>query len=144
MQLSCLADDVTGEVLGDALEQLHAEGAVDAFAVPAVAKKGRPAYEVVVLAQATKQQAMAASLLRLLGGLGLRIQPIERHRLARRIDSRESPWGPWRVKQSSDVEGGQAWHEKPEFADVQRLAQESGLSPREVLLRTYPPRPAKP
>lgn len=143
VQLSCLADDVTGEVLGDALDQLHAEGAIDAFAVPAVAKKGRPAYEVVVLAQATEQQAMAASLLRLLGGLGLRIQAIERHRLARRMDSRESPWGPWRVKQSSAEEGGQVWHEKPEFADVQRLAEETGLSPREVLLRTYPPRSAK-
>lgn len=143
VQLRCLADDVTGEVLGDALEQLHAAGAVDAFAIPAVAKKGRPAYEVVVLAEAAKQQEMAAKLLRLLGGLGLRIEPLQRQRVPRRVETRESPWGPWQIKQGLDQEEGPAWHEKPEFADVQRLATESGLSPREVLLQLHPAPDAK-
>jgi len=144
VQLSCLADDVSGEVLGDALATLHEAGAVDAFALPAVAKKGRPAYEVVVFAEAVEQQRLAALLLRLLGGLGLRIEAISRQRLPRRVQPRQTPWGPLDYKQQAATGDLEAWSEKPEFAELRRLAEEAGLTPREMLLRLHPELPLRP
>ena len=56
-------DDVSGEVIGEALAQFMAAGARDASATPILMKKGRPGYLVTVIAP----PATAASLARLDG-----------------------------------------------------------------------------
>jgi uncharacterized protein (TIGR00299 family) protein len=139
VQLRCLCDDLGGELLGDALEALHAAGAVDAFALPATAKKGRPAFEVVVLAEASDQQRLAAELLRRTGSLGLRIESVQRERLPRRVRPRETPWGPLDYKEPQGEDDPEAWSGKPEFEQLRRLAEAEGLSPREMLLKLHPP-----
>ncbi|MCS5682806.1 MAG: nickel pincer cofactor biosynthesis protein LarC, partial [Acidimicrobiales bacterium] len=50
VELSTNLDDVTGEVLGDAIAQLMDAGALDAWVTPIVMKKGRPAHTLSVLA----------------------------------------------------------------------------------------------
>ena len=140
VELCSLVDDQSGEVLGHALEQLHAEGAVDAYAVAAVAKKNRPAFEVVVLCDAERQQEFEDRCFRLLGTLGMRVRPVQRSRRPRTAEERDTPLGPLSMKVRLD--GAEAESTKPEFADLVRLAESLGLTPREALdrLQASPPR----
>ena len=131
LELRALVDDQSGEVVGAALEELHAAGAVEAFALPALAKKGRPAFEVVVLAPAGERAAFEERMFRLLGTLGLRVTPAQRTRRPRRVVEAETALGPLPFKERLDPD--RARRLKPEFEALRRRAAELGLTPREAL-----------
>ncbi|HJM40382.1 MAG TPA: nickel pincer cofactor biosynthesis protein LarC [Planctomycetota bacterium] len=129
VELRTLVDDATGEEVGAALTALHAGGAVEAFAQAALAKKGRPAFEMVVLAQPEDQENMEELLFRHLGTLGIRTQFSSRRRLPRQVEIRDSVLGelPFKVRQAPGGEGS-----KPEFEALCARAEELGLTPREA------------
>ncbi len=60
--LEANVDDVTGEVLAHTVEVLMGAGALDAWLVPVLGKKGRPAHVVSVLAEPDKLAALARAL----------------------------------------------------------------------------------
>lgn len=128
VELRALVDDRSGEEIGAALEALHAAGAVDAFALAAVAKKNRPAFEVVVLAGADQQEALRSLCYRHLGTLGLRVSPLRRSRLPRTSEERETALGRLPFKRRETVDGPQR---KPEFDVLRVRAAAAGLTPRE-------------
>ncbi len=132
VEMRALVDDQPGEVIGAALEALHAAGAVDAFATAAVAKKNRPAFEIVVLADCERQEAIRELCFRLLGTLGLRVAPVRRSRVPRVVVERETALGtlPFKVR---ETETGAA--AKPEFDALRVRAAQQGLTPREGLAR---------
>jgi uncharacterized protein (DUF111 family) len=57
-------DDVSGEVIGEALARFIAAGARDASATPIVMKKGRPGYLVTVIALPETSTALARLMAR--------------------------------------------------------------------------------
>ena len=57
--LEANVDDVTGEVLAHTVETLMGAGALDAWLVPVLAKKGRPAHVVSVLAEPERAAGLA-------------------------------------------------------------------------------------
>jgi len=136
VELRMLVDDQTGEQIGAALEALHAAGAVEAYAVAAVAKKNRPAFEVVVLAPAAEQERLRSLCFRLLGTLGLRLAPIRRSRIPRAVEERATALGDLPFKLRATAEGTQA---KPEFDALRARAAQLGLTPREAAERLAPP-----
>ncbi len=71
-QLSTNVDDVTGEALAHALAELIDAGALDAWVVPIVMKKGRPAHAVEVLCEPQRAPQLTAQLMALTGTLGVR------------------------------------------------------------------------
>lgn len=129
VELRALVDDQSGEVIGAALEALHAAGAVEAYAVAAVAKKNRPAFEVVVLAPESEQDRMRALCFRLLGTLGLRVAPIRRSRIPRGVEDQDTALGrlpfKWRETDGAALA-------KPEFDALRIRATQLGLTPREA------------
>ena len=131
VELRCLVDDLSGELIGDALEQLRAAGALEAYAVAAMGKKSRPAFEVVVLCEVPRQQEFEDLCFRLLGTLGLRVAPLHRRTLEREegVDARHG----LSVKQRTLPDGGHAG--KIEFEDLRARAEVEGLTPRELLMR---------
>lgn len=129
VELRALVDDRSGEEIGAALDALHAAGATDAFAVAAVAKKHRPAFEVVVLADAARQEEFRALCFRHLGTLGLRVAPLRRSRLPRAVEERETPLGRLPFKRRETADGPRA---KPEFDPLRTRAAAAGLTPREA------------
>ena len=133
VELRTLIDDQTGEVIGHALERLHAEGAIDAFAVAATGKRNRPAFEVVVLCDAERQAVFESLCFRLLSTLGLPARALRRSRVRRGSEVRDTPLGPLLFKVHEDEAGGR-WA-KPEFAALELLAGTLGLTPREALER---------
>ena len=77
-------DDVSGEVIGEALARFIAAGARDASATPIVMKKGRPGYLVTVIALPETSTGLARLMARELGTLGVRRIPVVHRFVAER------------------------------------------------------------
>ena len=72
VELSCNLDDMTGEDIGFAMEQLLAAGAADVFTSPISMKKNRPGCLLTVLCQENRREEMVALLFRHTTTLGIR------------------------------------------------------------------------
>lgn len=77
-------DDLSGEVLGHLVPALIEAGALDAWLVPAIGKKGRPAHVVTALTAPANIGSVTSALLRQSGTLGLRRHSVLRTALERR------------------------------------------------------------
>jgi uncharacterized protein (DUF111 family) len=77
-------DDVSGEVIGEALARFMAAGARDASATPVIMKKGRPGYLVTVIALPETSAGLARLMARELGTLGVRRIPVVHRFIAER------------------------------------------------------------
>src|SRR5256712_11195462 len=128
-------DDVTGEVIGHAVERLLSEGARDVTLTPVYMKKNRPGSRVSVIVDETESERFAGLLMEETGTLSVREIPIRRH-----ISNREEAIIPiaikgreyrLRVKRAFDTEG-KLLREKPEFEDLKRISKETGQSLRDV------------
>ncbi|MGB0952617.1 MAG: LarC family nickel insertion protein [Planctomycetota bacterium] len=131
VELRSLIDDQSGEVIGHALEQLRQEGAVEAYAMPATTKKGRPAFEVVVQVAGSRQAEFEQRMFRLLGTLGLRVSLMQRSRRPREV--REDGAGGLAWKMAAEEHDGALVDLKPEFDRLAEVAEGQGKTPREVL-----------
>jgi uncharacterized protein (TIGR00299 family) protein len=123
--LEANVDDVTGEVLGHTIGALMHAGALDAWLVPVVAKKGRPANIVSVLAEPGAVARLATVLTQETGTLGFREHFVARSALARQL--LEVEVGGERVR----VKAG-PYQLKAEHDDCARAATRLGLTLREV------------
>ena len=114
-------DHISGEAAGFAVDQLLAEGALDAWLAPILMKKGRPAYVLSALAPAAEAAHFAERVVTLTGSLGVRATQIERFVADRDVVTVETLYGPVRFK----VGGGAS---RPEADDVARIAREQQTS----------------
>lgn len=119
-------DDATGEVVAHAIAMLLAAGAHDAWATPIVMKKGRPAFTVHALCDASRSAEVAAVLVRETGTLGLRGSTLVRWPQQRHDGEVLVDGHPVRVKRSA----GRA---KVEHDDAAAVARATGRPLRDVL-----------
>jgi hypothetical protein len=122
-------DDVSGELIGYAIDKLWQAGALDVVTTPVQMKKNRPGVTLSVLCQPSQCDALEAILFRETTTLGVRRQPVWRHTLRRETRRVETAWGP--------IEGMLAWlngepHFSPEFESCRRLAEQHGLALKAV------------
>src|SRR5690606_23629343 len=122
-------DDVTGELVGHVLARLLEQGALDAWAVPATMKKGRPGLVLSVITEARHAGRLSEILLRETPSLGVRQSLVSRVELPRRIVEVETRWGTVPVK----VSGEPPFRVKPELDACIRIAREQSLALQEVL-----------
>ncbi len=99
VELRCNLDDTTGEVVAYVIERLLKAGALDAWAVPLVMKKGRPGTQLACLSSPTMIGELAQLILRETPTLGVRWERMERLAAQRRWVSVDTPWGQVRLKQ---------------------------------------------
>jgi len=122
-------DDVSGEVLGHALERLLQEGARDVSVIPMFTKKSRPGQIVKVIVDAWDVERLSRVLVEETGTLGVRAMPCERLVLQREIVPLQIELGGVKhivnVKVSRDM-GGKVVAVKPEYEDVKKLAEKAG------------------
>ena len=128
-------DDVTGEVIGHAVERLFSEGARDVTLTPVYMKKNRPGSMISVIVDETESERFAGLLMEETGTLGVREIPIRRHISNRKeavipvtIKGREYQL---KVKRAFGPDG-KLLREKPEYEDLKRISKASGQSLREV------------
>ena len=135
VELRCNVDDMTGEAVGFALEQLMAGGALDAFTVPIGMKKSRPGVLITVLCREEQKESMVRLILKHTTTLGIREFPCQRYTLSRSVETVDTPYGPVRKKVSS---GYGIRREKYEYEDLAKIAREQDCSIAEVLAKICP------
>jgi pyridinium-3,5-bisthiocarboxylic acid mononucleotide nickel chelatase len=123
-------DDATGQTIAFAIARLLAAGALDAFALPIVMKKGRPGQLLTVLCAREAVPALEDVLFGETTTFGIRQFECLRHKLAREHVSVQTRFGPIRVKVGRrGTQVVQAW---PEFEDCAAAAHEKGVPLRTV------------
>jgi uncharacterized protein (TIGR00299 family) protein len=124
-------DDATGQILARAIEAALESGALDAWATPIVAKKGRPAHLLSALVDPADVDAVRARILAETPTLGLRTIACERNVLDREWHEVATPWGNVRVKVGRDR--GVIVNVSPEHDDCLALARHHGVPLKRVL-----------
>ena len=128
-KLECNLDDMTGEDIGFAMEQLFAAGALDVYTQPIGMKKSRPGILLTVICPVSEADRFAGLVMKHTSTLGIRRQDLERYVLDRKIETVSTPYGEIRVKQASGMGVEKA---KPEFEDIAAIARERNESLRAV------------
>lgn len=123
-------DDLPGEVVGYATQQLLAAGALDAFVTPVLMKKNRPGVVVTVLCGEELIPTMEEILFRETTTLGVRRYAVSRHKLNRKPTTVQTRFG--------EIKGKLGWLDgrpptfSPEYDDCVRVASAHDAPLREV------------
>ncbi len=118
-------DDLPPQNVAFAADRLLEAGALDAFLVPIVMKKGRPGQLLTVLCRPGDVARLERVMFRETSTLGIRRHDCARHKLARTHERIETAYGPIRVKlgrQGDAVQ--QVW---PEYEDCAAAAREHNV-----------------
>ena len=128
-------DDVSGEVIGRAVERLMEAGARDVSITPLFMKKNRPGQLISVITDKAKSERLAELLMEETGTLGVREMPVSRH-ISRRSSGTlelEVVGRKFQVKvKRALTTTGHAQGGKVEYEDLRRISNETGLSLREL------------
>lgn len=124
-------DDMSAELFPFVIERALAEGALDAFVIPTVGKKGRPAHQLTVLCPSDLKDKLTSLLFRETTTLGIRFRNQERTTADRDWMEVEIPWGRVRVKRARFR--GEIANLAPEFEDCRKLADSTGVPLIDIL-----------
>ena len=128
-KLECNLDDMTGEDIGFAAEQLFKAGARDVYTQAIGMKKSRPGVLLSVICLPEDADRLAAVMMKHTTTLGIRRQDMSRYALNRSIETLKTSYGPVRVKNAS---GMGVQRRKAEYDDLAALAEQYGLSLNEL------------
>lgn len=123
-------DDLSPELVPDAVAACFAAGALDVWTTPAHMKKGRPGFVLSVLARPLDEQAVARAVLEQTSALGLRVSRLGRYELEREERSIELEGGSVRVKIGRL--DGRVVNVAPEHDDCAELAARTGRPVKSV------------
>jgi len=128
-------DDLTGEILSHAVQELIEAGAKDAWVTFGLFKKNRPGHILHVLCNPQDTVKLSRIMIEETGTLGVRQQFWQRVTLSREVQSVSVQISgkafEVRVKVARDSIGNIV-RVKPEFDDIRKIAKEVGLSARRV------------
>ena len=125
VRLSTDIDDMDGESLAAAAEELRALGALDVVLVPTLMKKGRPGVQVEVLCSAGKADALEGALFAHTSAIGVRRTLVERHALPR--EERTVRVLDHDVRAKFVVTPAGECRGKAEFDDLMQVSRSSGV-----------------
>ncbi|MDG6996012.1 MAG: DUF111 family protein [Nitrososphaerota archaeon] len=127
-------DDVSGEILGHAIDRLMAEGAYDATVTPYLGKKGRIGHTVRALCSHDSVDKFAQILVQETGTLGVKTLEYTRLIVPRKIVS--VPFEIGRYKGSVNVKIAEIngrLRIKPETSEAKQISDSQKIPLREVL-----------
>jgi pyridinium-3,5-bisthiocarboxylic acid mononucleotide nickel chelatase len=134
-------DDLSPELVPDAIDRCFASGALDVWTVPAHMKKGRPGFVLAALARPDAEGEIARVLLEETSALGVRVSRLERYELDREERVVELEGGTVRVKVG--ILDGRVVNVAPEHDDCAAVAKATGRSVKsvwaEALARAHTP-----
>jgi pyridinium-3,5-bisthiocarboxylic acid mononucleotide nickel chelatase len=132
-------DDLSPELVPDAVERCFEAGALDVWTVPAQMKKGRPGIVLSALARPGDEADLARALLAETSALGVRVARLSRYELDRAERVVELDGGGVRVKLG--LLDGRVVNVAPEHDDCAALAKSTGRTVKsiwaEALARAY-------
>ncbi|NMC05366.1 MAG: LarC family nickel insertion protein, partial [Candidatus Lokiarchaeota archaeon] len=86
-QLTLAIDDMTPEDVGSLIEKSYAQGALEAYAIPAQMKKHRPGIEVIVLCPPSGVPGLLSTWMEESTTLGCRVEIIDRVTIERHVQA---------------------------------------------------------
>ena len=131
-------DDVTGEIIGNAISVLMKAGARDASAIPCIMKKGRGGYLARVICREEDSARLAGVVASELGTLGVRCTPSVHRFIAMRTIEKvrlDIQGTVIEVPVKYGWVGDRCYTLKAEFDEAQGQAQKLGLPARELIRR---------
>ncbi len=129
-ELSCNVDDMTGENIGFAMEQLFRAGALDVYTTPIGMKKNRPGVLIHVMCREADKESLILHIFKHTTTIGIRESRCHRYVLDRQIETFDTPFGAVHRKVSS---GYGVERTKYEYGDVSRIASERDISITDTL-----------
>jgi hypothetical protein len=129
IELACTVDDMTGEEIGFAVEELLRGGALDVWTSAVQMKKNRPGTIITVLCSEELKSTMIHLLFRHTSSIGVRETLHRRYILNREFGENETAYGSVRTK---TVSGYGVTRTKAEYEDLASIARSKGLSLREA------------
>ncbi len=139
-KLECDVDDCTGEALGHCMGELLSAGAKEAHFLPIQTKKNRPAWQIQVICDEGRREALENVLFMSTTTIGIRRARMERTVLPRTACEVETPLGPVVAKAVTLPDG--RVRTRPEHDGVAALAQANAVSYQEAwrcALASMPP-----
>jgi uncharacterized protein (TIGR00299 family) protein len=124
-------DDMSPEICGYLMERLPEMGALDVTFIPIHMKKNRPGITIKILSHEAEVDRIIDTLFRESTSIGVRLYPVRRAKLSRRIEEVETKYGPVRLKISTD-QRGRVVNVMPEFEDCKRIAEAEGIPLKEI------------
>jgi uncharacterized protein (DUF111 family) len=124
-------DDMDPRVWPTVLASLLNAGAADAWLVPIVMKKGRPAHTLAVLTPVNRRDVLRRLIFELTSTIGVREVAVTRIALDRFWVPLPVAGGQVRLKVAH--RGGEVLHATPEFDDAAEIAAERSVPVRRVL-----------
>jgi uncharacterized protein (TIGR00299 family) protein len=123
-------DDLSPELVPDAIDACFAAGALDVWVTPVQMKKGRPGIVLSALARPAQERPVAEALLKETSTLGLRISELHRWELDR--DERIVEVAGEHVRVKIGRLDGQVINIAPEHDDCAAVAARKGVSVKSV------------
>lgn len=123
-------DDVSPQILGAVMQKLFDAGALDVWFTPIQMKKNRPGVMLSALCEDTITTALADILFTETTAFGLRVEKVQRLKLARRFETVRTAFGEVTVKLG--LKGDRVVQWAPEFESCRAAAEEAGVPIREV------------
>ena len=128
-ELRCNIDDMTGEMIGFAVEELMNAGALDVYTMAISMKKNRPGTLLTVMCRAEQREEMLRLIFTHTTTLGVREYTPNRYTLTRREITLKTPFGDVKGKKS---EGYGTTTVKAEYEDLARIARENNISIKDI------------
>ena len=122
IELSCNIDDMTGEAMGFAMEELRAAGALEVYALSVMTKKGRPGNVITLLCTPEAEEKMVRLMFGYTTTWGVRRREVERYIMQRDISTVSTALGDVRVKTGK---GFGVLRRKAEYEDIAKLARQN-------------------
>jgi len=127
-------DDMNPEIYPHVIIKLLEAGAMDAYMIPVIMKKGRPGIVLSALCPLNLREKLIDVIYRETTTLGIRITQVDRLKLPRKEIRVETEWGPIRGKETH-------WEGKvrrtPEFEDCRRISEEKGIPLQRIYQAFY-------
>ena len=128
--VECNIDDMNPEILGYVTERVMEHGALDVWLTPINMKKNRIGAKLSVLASVADADSLVDIVFAETTTLGVRMQPMERRKLAREVRIVHTRYGDIKTKVS--LMNGKVRHATPEYEDCKAAAQREGVPLMEV------------
>jgi pyridinium-3,5-bisthiocarboxylic acid mononucleotide nickel chelatase len=129
-------DDISGEIIGNMIEQLTKSGAKDVTVLQGISKKNRPTHLIRIISDQTQVNTILEILFRESGTIGARIQEVRRIILPRSIVTVpvkiHNNFFNIHVKITKDSYG-RTITVKPEFQEIVDIASRTGISVKQAL-----------
>ncbi|MCX6640884.1 MAG: nickel pincer cofactor biosynthesis protein LarC [bacterium] len=127
-------DDMNPEFYPFVVEKLLAAGAMDAYLLPVIMKKGRPGVILSALCAPELRDSILDVIYRQSSTLGVRIIPVDRLKLPRREIVVDTEYGPIKGK---ETEWKGEVRSAPEYEECRRIANQSNVPLPEVYKAYY-------